>query len=1241
MRFHMLLLGVCATATGLEWLKLEGGDDVCGGRVAIFHDSRWGTACSDYWDLYDAQVVCRQLHCGRAIQATTGASFGPGSGPIWLDDVVCDGSEPTLDRCAASPWGEHNCQHSEDAGVQCSGPVPPRLHGGPDSCSGRVEVYKNSSWGTVCDRNWDLVDASIVCRQLGCGAAVSVNTSFAPGGGPTWLDDVGCVGTEATISECPTGRRSVGNCTHGHHAGLTCSGPFPLRLTDGRNMCSGRVEILHNSSWGAVSSEGWELSEGNVVCQQLNCGEAVSVSGAYHGQGSGEVLLGGVRCNGTERSLDQCLSNPLGADSSARVRQAGVVCSGPVPVRLANGNNMCSGRVEVYRNSVWGTVCDNGWDVNAGSVVCRVLNCGTALSERTGAYYGEGTGDIWIEGVRCLGTESTLDQCSANPRVGKNCTHSQDAGVTCSGPIPIRLANGNNMCSGRVEVYRDSVWGTVCDNGWDVNAANVVCRVLNCGTALSERTGAYYGEGTGDIWIEGVRCLGTEPALDQCSDSPSGVKNCTHSQDAGVTCSGPVPVRLVNGNDMCSGRVEVYRNSVWGTVCDHGWDVNAGSVVCRMLNCGTALSAQTEADYGEGTGDVWLDNVRCNGTEPALDQCSASPWGVNNCNHSRDAGVTCSGPVPVRLANGNNTCSGRVEVYRDSVWGTVCDRGWDVDAAGVVCRVLDCGTALSARTGADYGEGTGDIWISDVKCLGTEPAFDQCSGSPRWVHNCTHSRDAGVTCSGPFPVRLIDGNSVCSGKVEIHYQSAWGTVCGQGWDLAEGDVVCRQLNCGRAVSVTGAYRGQGNGDVRLGAVRCSGTEARLHRCRARPWGSSNCTNSRDAGVTCSGPVPVRLAGGNNMCSGRVEVFRDSVWGTVCDHGWDVNAASVVCRVLNCGTALSARTGAYYGEGTGDIWIEGVRCNGTEFSLDQCSANPPVGINCTHSQDAGVTCSGPIPVRLANGNNMCSGRVEVYRNSDWETVCDHGWDVNAGSVVCRVLNCGTALSATRGAYYGEGTGAIWTEGVRCNGTESALDQCSANSRVQNNCTHSQDAGVTCSGPVPIRLVNGNNVCSGRVEVYHNSVWGTVCDHGWDVNAASVVCRVLNCGTALSARTGAYYGEGTGEIWLDDVRCNGTEPALDQCSANPWGVNNCTHSHDAGVTCSGSVRTWSQKTCLSPKDVDQKRVGGTVEFTLTGGDLCPSESKVTEALREVISSILSSIPGSRVKEVGVNPKRRCGK
>lgn len=104
-----------------------------------------------------------------------------------------------------------------------------------------------------------------------------------------------------------------------------------------------------------------------------------------------------------------------------------------------------------------------------------------------------------------------------------------------------------------------------------------------------------------------------------------------------------------------------------------------------------------------------------------------------------------------------------------------------------------------------------------------------------------------------------------------------------------------------------------------------------------------------------------------------------------------------------------------------------------------------------------------------------------------------------------------------------------------------------------------------GVAPLRLISGSSSSEGRLEILLNNTWGTVCDDFFTASyEGAVACRQLNFTGILRLEASQYFGEGSGQIWLDDVHCIGNETSLVQCSHKR--IHNCRHAEDVGVVCS---------------------------------------------------------------------------
>nr|ACI62161.1 WC1 [Bos taurus] len=677
-----------------------------------------------------------------------------------------------------------------------------------------------------------------------------------------------------------------------------------LRLKDGTHRCEGRVEVKHQGQWGTVNDYGWGLEEAAVVCRQLRCGAAVEAPrGAYFGPAAGPIWFYYVLCGGTESALTECQYSSIrdfSEDGFIHDWDAGAVCSGFV--RLAGGARPCSGRVEVHSEQDWIPVSDRNFALPTAQVICAELGCGKAVSVLGHVPFRESDGQVWAEEFRCEGKEPELWSCPRMPCPGGTCHHSGAAQVVCSAYSEVRLmTNGSFQCEGQVEMNISGQWRALCASHWTLANANVVCRQLGCGVAISTLRGPHFMEGGDQISTVRFHCLGVESFLWECPVTALGVPDCSHGNTASVICSGnqtqvlpqckyPVSepaasaspeesapyysdsrqLRLVDGGGHCAGRVEILDQGSWSTICDDGWDLDDAHVVCRQLGCGEALYATRSAHFGAGSGPIWLDDLNCTGKESHVWRCPSRGWGQHDCRHKQDAGVICSDFLAVRMVRKDQECAGWLEVFYNGAWGSICRSPMEDITVSMICRQLDCGNSGSLTTSVALREGSRPRWVDRIRCQKTDTSLWQCPSDP-WNYNSCYPKDeAYISCAGGKhkscptaapctdreKLRLRGGDSECSGRVEVWHSGSWGTVCDDSWSLAEAEVVCQQLGCGPALEAVPATTfGPGNGSIWLDEVRCGGRESSLWDCAAEPWGQSDCKHEEDAGVRCSAPDP--------------------------------------------------------------------------------------------------------------------------------------------------------------------------------------------------------------------------------------------------------------------------------------------------------------------------------------------------------------------------------------------------
>ncbi|XP_033988847.1 CD5 antigen-like [Trematomus bernacchii] len=303
---------------------------------------------------------------------------------------------------------------------------------------------------------------------------------------------------------------------------------------------------------------------------------------------------------------------------------------------------------------------------------------------------------------------------------------------------------------------------------------------------------------------------------------------------------------------------------------------------------------------------------------------------------------------------------------------------------------------------------------------------------------------------------------------------------------------------------------------------------------------------------------VRLVGGESRCAGDLELEHEGEWRPVEGYSlWTLKTAGVVCRDLDCGSAVSV--GHREGSSERPVWFIKSYCVESGSALRECA------VSSSSKHILNVTCSDS--VRLLGGTGLCSGRLEVNSdpsnpsNPSWSSVCEADFDQQDAQVVCRQLGCG-APSVLQGALYGEGEAPMWTKEFQCGGHESALLDCSSASE-RNTCSPGTAVSLTCSEPGGVQLVGGESRCAGDLEVEHQGEWRPVEGRYslWTLKTAGVACRELDCGSAVSV--GEREESSVRSVWWIRSLCVESGSPLRECVASSSSL------HFLTLTCSGAL------------------------------------------------------------------------
>ncbi|XP_028406851.1 uncharacterized protein LOC114529293 [Dendronephthya gigantea] len=1070
-------------------VRLVAGRSSLEGVVEVYHDGVWGTICADGWTDSNADVICKELNLGAVMESkiihedrfTRNDSYREDR--IWLSAVQCRGTESSIFNCDHAEWGENSCSHLEDVGIRCSGPDSSRRC--VTSCGDGYFASKGKCFECPLDcKTCTSFDKCFSCNERRFLEGDSCVAKCEPG---TFGDS-----KTLTCKQCPYECKTCNETAQGPTCTSCNSDKQEMFLYGGEcvNQCPegvgyvkylrlsgnysspymGVLQMIYAGVWRSVCDYYFSRNTARVFCRELGYGEPISFTFTAITRYIGAPL--NLYCYGDERSFTDCYQSDWFHSWCSNRYGIQLSCQPP-------GNPHKVPENKCLKQCPDGTFHNK--QNHCGLCNRKCLTCANGPENCLKCRKPR-----FLLGTTCVRTcpdgtypNTTVRACLPCNKECMTCDGRPDVCLSCVPPLVQKGSYCGKKCPGGT--YQKEYTCVENCGLWHYHGKDKMCHTCPPNCIMCSSDGKCKACKNGLVFTKDGKCN---------TSCPRGQYS-TPVEPASVGIDMKLRLRSVEGLKY-KGRLEIKHQGVWGSICDDGWSYKNALVACRQLLLGPPVQTvylRYESFKKLNISTIWLDQVYCKEIKDSLDECERLPWGHHDCSHYEDVHIECSPPgvsrcdvecPPAYFTHGSSClpCSSNCLNCTSANKCSLCKEGSFL--ANDSSCVKKCPPGFYANDKKHCKACHSSCWTCNGKL---ETQCTSCK-PPKLLLNdnvCVSSCPKGYYKKGVNPTTELQWKvGPYEGVVMTTRKGRRGLVCDYHLNIETGNVVCKELDMGKAEEVYAkpmySYHSI---PVVLKYPYCIGTESLISQCRRLSY--YYCSRGSILAVKCSGPDLSRVC--INRCPTQSNFYITDK--NSCEHCSE-NCLRCEKNATNCTACAQGllltwdnKCVSYCPEGT---FFKAGRCEKCDDECLACHQNKQNCIVCADGKYAfeGGNCYddchgvgyrrkgspfvrlSPYPDWLRPKSNASRGVVEMFVDDNWFPVCGINWDLRTAALACRDLGYGDPIKVYSWGYYLDSYMPIdHLKVLNCSGEEKTLRDC----LTIGSCDYYRFAAVFCSRATP--------------------------------------------------------------------------------------------------------------------------------------------------------------------------------